>query len=41
MVDLSTVLPYDQVRRPWEALTMLLLKKELNQENATNFIIGN
>ena len=37
MVDLSTVLPYDQVRRPWEALTNALHKKELNQQNFGNF----
>ena len=40
MVDLSTVLPYDYVRRPWEALFNALNKKELNDQNATNFLIG-
>ena len=40
MVDLSTVLPYDYVRRPWEALNNALNKKELNNQNATNFLIG-
>jgi len=37
MVDLSTVLPYDQVRRPWEALTNALHQKKLNQQNFGNF----
>ncbi len=33
MVDLSTVLPYDYVRRPWEALNNLLIQKRLNNED--------
>jgi len=39
MVDLSTVLPYDYVRRPWEALNNAINKKELNDQNATNFML--
>ena len=33
MVDLSTVLPYDYVRRPWEAMNNLLIQKRLNNED--------
>jgi len=33
MVDLSTVLPYDYVRRPWEAINNLLIQKRLNNED--------
>jgi len=40
MVDLSTVLPYDQVRRPWEALNNAIAKKRLTSQNATNFWLG-
>jgi hypothetical protein len=40
MVDLSTVLPYDYVRRPWEALNNAIQQKRLNNQNATNFMIG-
>jgi|TARA_R110001592_G_scaffold6700_1_gene36038 hypothetical protein len=40
MVDLSTVLPYDYVRRPWEALNNAIQQKRLNNQNATNFAIG-
>jgi len=40
MVDLSTVLPYDYVRRPWEALNNAIQQKKLNNQNATNFLIG-
>ena len=40
MVDLSTVLPYDQVRRPWEALNNAIIKKRLTSQNATNFVLG-
>jgi len=38
MVDLSTVLPYDQVRRPWEALNNAIQQKRLNNQNANNFL---
>ena len=38
MVDLSTVLPYDYVRRPWVALNNAIQNKKLNQQNAGNFI---
>ena len=38
MVDLSTVLPYDYVRRPWEAVNNALIKKRLTNQNSTNFI---
>ena len=40
MVDLSTVLPYDYVRRPWEALNNAIEQKRLNSQNSTNFMIG-
>jgi len=40
MVDLSTVLPYDYVRRPWEALNNAIEQKRLNNQNSTNFMIG-
>ena len=40
MVDLSTVLPYDYVRRPWEALNNAIVKKRLTSQNSTNFILG-
>ena len=40
MVDLSTILPYDYVRRPWEALNNAINKKQLTNQNSTNFIIG-
>ena len=40
MVDLSTVLPYDFVNRPFRALNNALEKKELNQENTTDFLFG-
>jgi len=40
MVDLSTILPYDYVRRPWEALNNAINKKELNDQNVTNFMLG-
>jgi len=40
MVDLSTVLPYDYVRRPWEALHNAIQQKRLNSQNSTNFMIG-
>ena len=40
MVDLSTVLPYDYVRRPWEAVNNALIKKRLTNQNSTNFILG-
>ena len=40
MVDLSTVLPYDYVRRPWEALNNAIIKKRLTKQNSTNFILG-
>jgi hypothetical protein len=40
MVDLSTVLPYDYVRRPWEALNNALNKKELNDENFDDFMLN-
>jgi hypothetical protein len=40
MVDLSTVLPYDYVRRPWEALNNAIQQKRLTNKNSTNFIIG-
>jgi len=36
MVDLSTVLPYDYVRRPWEAMHNLLIQKKLNNEDVGN-----
>jgi hypothetical protein len=36
MVDLSTVLPYDYVRRPWEAMNNLLIQKKLNNEDVGN-----
>ena len=37
MVDLSTVLPYDYVRRPWEALNNAIQQKRLNNQNFGNF----
>jgi len=37
MVDLSTVLPYDYVRRPWEALNNALEQKKLTNQNFGNF----
>jgi hypothetical protein len=40
MVDLSTVLPYDYVRRPWEALYNAINQKRLTNQNSTNFLIG-
>jgi hypothetical protein len=39
MVDLSTILPYDYVRRPWEALNNALANKELNNQNVDNFMM--
>ena len=39
MVDLSTVLPYDYVRRPWEALNNAIQQKRLTSQNSTNFIL--
>ena len=38
MVDLSTVLPYDYVRRPWEALNNAIQQKRLNNQNVGNFM---
>ena len=38
MVDLSTVLPYDYVRRPWEALNNAIQQKRINNESAGNFL---
>jgi hypothetical protein len=38
MVDLSTVLPYDYVRRPWEALNNAIQQKRLTNQNANNFL---
>ena len=38
MVDLSTVLPYDYVRRPWEALNNAIIQKRLTNQNANNFL---
>jgi len=38
MVDLSTVLPYDQVRRPWEALHNAIQQKRITNQNAGNFM---
>ena len=39
MVDLSTVLPYDYVRRPWVALYNALQRKELTDQNLDNFLM--
>jgi hypothetical protein len=38
MVDLSTVLPYDYVRRPWEALYNAIQQKKLTNQNTGNFM---
>ena len=38
MVDLSTVLPYDYVRRPFVALMNAIKNKELNEENTGDFL---
>jgi len=38
MVDLSTVLPYDQVRRPWEALNNAIQHKRLTSQTTGNFL---
>jgi hypothetical protein len=38
MVDLSTVLPYDYVRRPWEALYNAIQQKRLTNQNTGNFM---
>ena len=38
MVDLSTVLPYDYVRRPFVALMNSIKNKELNEENTGDFL---
>jgi len=38
MVDLSTILPYDYVRRPWEALNNAIQYKRLNNQNTGNFL---
>jgi len=38
MVDLSTVLPYDYVRRPWEALNNAIQQKRLNNQDVGNFL---
>ena len=40
MVDLSTVLPYDYVRRPWEALNNAIQQKKLTNQDTSNFILG-
>jgi hypothetical protein len=40
MVDLSTILPYDYVQRPWRALNNAIQKKEVTSENSMNFMIG-
>jgi len=38
MVDLSTILPYDYVRRPWVALNNAIQNKKLTKQNTNNFI---
>ena len=38
MVDLSTVLPYDYVRRPWEALYNAIQQKRLTNQSTGNFL---
>ena len=38
MVDLSTVLPYDYVRRPWVALNNAIQDKKLTKQNTNDFI---
>jgi hypothetical protein len=38
MVDLSTVLPYDYVRRPWEALYNAIQQKRLTNQSTGNFM---
>ena len=40
MVDLSTILPYDYVQRPWRALNNAIQKKEVTSQNSMNFILG-
>jgi len=40
MVDLSTVLPYDIINRPFRALNNALEKKELRSENTADFLHG-
>jgi len=40
MVDLSTILPYDYVQRPWRALNNAIQKKEVTSQNSMNFMIG-
>ena len=40
MVDLSTVLPYDFVNRPFRALLNAIDRKEINQENTFDFLFG-
>ena len=40
MVDLSTVLPYDFVARPFRALLNAIERKEINQENTFDFLFG-
>ncbi len=38
MVDLSTILPYDYVRRPWVALNNAIQDKRLTKQNTNDFI---
>jgi len=40
MVDLSTILPYDYVQRPWRALNNAIKNKEIKSENSMNFMLG-
>ena len=40
MVDLSTILPYDYVQRPWRALNNAIQKKEVTSQNSMNFMLG-
>ena len=40
MVDLSTVLPYDYVRRPWIALMNAIQNKEIKSQTTGNFMWG-
>jgi len=39
MVDLSTILPYDYVQRPWRALNNAIQKKEVTSQNSMNFML--
>ena len=39
MVDLSTILPYDYVQRPWRALNNAIQKKEITSQNSMNFML--